>query len=76
MSISAHQDKLKGMAQVGETFFRCLQPIDDTAGGILRSACGRAWREVRRGSKAMSWQALRSGIEEKGLAKRIPKRQR
>lgn len=75
MSISACQAELKGVAPVRETFFRHLQPMDDTAMGILRSPCGRAWREVRRGLRAKPWQTLRGGIEEKDLVKGIPKMQ-
>ena len=76
MSICARQGELRGVTQVGETFFRHLQPLGDIAMGMLRSPCGRAWREVRRGLKAKPWPTSRGGIEEKGLAKGIPKKQR
>lgn len=37
------------VTQVGETFFRHLQIMDDTAVGILRCSCDRVWRELRKG---------------------------
>lgn len=37
------------VTQVGETFSRHLQIMDDTAVGILRSSCDRVWRELRKG---------------------------
>lgn len=67
---------LRGVTQVGETFSRDLQLMDDTAMGILQTSCEKVWREVRKRLKGQALADAERWDRGKGLAKEILKWQR